>query len=85
MTSAALSVTFSPPDRLDYKNDQMRLIERLSHFIQGIMLVTDSPPGDLEPLLTRTLRPHRRRRIARRMRVFSSPSFRRAVLPRSRR
>jgi ABC-type antimicrobial peptide transport system permease subunit len=41
--------------RVDYKNDQMRLIELLSHFIQGIMLVTDSPPGDLEPLLRRTL------------------------------
>ena len=33
----------------------MRLIERLSHFIQGIMLVSDSPPGALEPLLRRTL------------------------------
>jgi predicted permease len=41
--------------RVDYKNDQMRLVERLSHFIQGIMLITDSPPGDLEPLLRRTL------------------------------
>jgi predicted permease len=41
--------------RVDYKNDQLRLIEVLSHFIQGIMLVTDSPPGDLEPLLRRTL------------------------------
>ena len=27
----------------------------LSHFIGGIMLVTDSPPGVLEPLLRRTL------------------------------
>jgi ABC-type antimicrobial peptide transport system permease subunit len=26
-----------------------------SHFIQGIMLVTNVPPGDLEPLLRRTL------------------------------
>ncbi len=41
--------------RVGYKSDQMRLIELLSHFIQGIMLVTDSPPGDLEPLLRRTL------------------------------
>jgi len=41
--------------RVDYKDDQMKLIERLSHFMQGIVLVTDSPPGDLEPLLTRTL------------------------------
>jgi ABC-type antimicrobial peptide transport system permease subunit len=41
--------------RVDYKDDQMKLIERLSHLMKGIMLVTDSPPGDLEPLLTRTL------------------------------
>jgi predicted permease len=41
--------------RVDYKNDQMRLIERLSHFIRGIMLVTEAQPGALEPLLTRTL------------------------------
>jgi predicted permease len=40
---------------VDYKNDQMRLIERLSHFVRGIMLVTEAPPGTLEPLLTRTL------------------------------
>jgi predicted permease len=41
--------------RVDYKTDYTRMVERLSHFIQGIMLVTDSPPGDLEPLLRRTL------------------------------
>jgi predicted permease len=41
--------------RVDYADDQLRLIERLSHFIQGIVLVTDSPPGALEPLLKRTL------------------------------
>src|SRR5207249_10606374 len=32
-----------------------RMVERLSHFIQGIILVTDVPPGDLEPLLRRAL------------------------------
>jgi predicted permease len=41
--------------RVDYKTDFTRMVERLSHFIQGIMVVTDSPPADLEPLLRRTL------------------------------
>ncbi|HXI30564.1 MAG TPA: FtsX-like permease family protein, partial [Vicinamibacterales bacterium] len=41
--------------RVAYENDQMRMIERLSHFMQGIALVTDAPPGELEPLLRRTL------------------------------
>ena len=36
-------------------NFNSRMVERLSHFIQGIMLVTDSAPGDLEPVLRRTL------------------------------
>jgi len=33
----------------------MAKIERQSHFISGIMLVTDLPPGTLEPVLTKTL------------------------------
>ncbi len=41
--------------RVDYKTDYRRMVEGLSHFIQGVMVVTDSPPGDLEPLLRRTL------------------------------
>jgi predicted permease len=40
---------------VDYKNDLMARIERQSHFIGGIMLVTSSSPGVLEPLLTRAL------------------------------
>jgi predicted permease len=40
---------------VDYKNDLMARIERQSHFIGGIMLVTSSAPGVLEPLLTRAL------------------------------
>jgi predicted permease len=40
---------------VDYGNDQLRLIERLSHFVQGILLVTDVPIGELEPRLRRTL------------------------------
>ena len=41
--------------RVDYKTDYTRMVDTLSHFIQGIMLVTDSAPGDLEPVLRRTL------------------------------
>ena len=43
--------------RVDYEDqyDEIRLFEMWSHFVGGIMLVTDSPPGVLEPLLRRTL------------------------------
>ena len=40
---------------VDYKNELMQRLERSSHFIQGIMLVTSVPPGVLEPQLTRLL------------------------------
>ncbi|MCU1275236.1 MAG: efflux pump, inner rane subunit [Bryobacterales bacterium] len=40
---------------VDYKNDLMKKIELRSHFIGGIMLVTNASPGTLEPLLTRAL------------------------------
>ena len=40
---------------MDYKQDMMKRIELQSHFIGGIMLVTNTPPGQLEPLLTKTL------------------------------
>jgi predicted permease len=40
---------------VDYKNELMARIELQSHFIRGIMLVTDTPVGVLEPLLTRAL------------------------------
>jgi len=40
---------------VDYKNELMKKIELRSHFIGGIMLVTNASPGTLEPLLTRTL------------------------------
>jgi len=40
---------------VDYKQDLMRRIERVSHFIDGIMLVTNASPGTLEPQLTRML------------------------------
>src|ERR1051326_7358322 len=37
-----------------YKNELMKRLELLSHFISGLMLVTNASPGALEPLLTRT-------------------------------
>ena len=40
---------------VNYKQDLMKSIELRSHFIGGIMLVTNTPPGVLEPLLRRTL------------------------------
>ncbi len=40
---------------VDYKQEGMKRTELQSHFIGGIMLVTGTPPGALEPLLTRTL------------------------------
>ena len=40
---------------VNYKQDLLKMIELRSHFIGGIMLVTNTPTGVLEPLLTRTL------------------------------
>jgi predicted permease len=40
---------------VDYKNGLMQRLELQTHFIRGIMLVTSTPPGVLEPLLTRAL------------------------------
>jgi predicted permease len=40
---------------VDYKNDLMKTIELRSHFIGGILLVTNAAPGRLEPLLTEAL------------------------------
>jgi ABC-type antimicrobial peptide transport system permease subunit len=40
---------------VDYKSPLMQRIELQSHFIGGIMLVTDALPGTLESLVTRTL------------------------------
>jgi predicted permease len=40
---------------VDYKQELMRRIELQSHFIGGIMLVTNLSPGEIEPLLTRAL------------------------------
>ncbi len=38
-----------------YPNPLMARIELQSHFIGGLMLVTNTPPGTLEPLITRVL------------------------------
>jgi predicted permease len=40
---------------VDYKNELMGKLELRSHYIQGITLVTNTPTGTLEPLLTRVL------------------------------
>ena len=40
---------------VDYQNDLMKRIEVQSHFIGGLMLVTDLSPGTVEPMLTRAL------------------------------
>src|SRR5262249_48175948 len=48
---------FAPLAQRADKSDQgkAKIIEGLSHIIQGIILVTDTPPGDLGPVLRRTL------------------------------
>jgi predicted permease len=40
---------------VDYKDTLMARVELASHFIGGMMLVSDVPPGALEPQLTRML------------------------------
>jgi predicted lysophospholipase L1 biosynthesis ABC-type transport system permease subunit len=40
---------------VDYHNELMKKIELRSHFIGGLMLVTNLPNGVLEPMLRRTL------------------------------
>ena len=40
---------------VDYKDALMKRVEVQSHFIGGIMLVTNTPPGTLQPVLTRIL------------------------------
>ena len=40
---------------VDYKENLMKMIERGSHEIGAIMLVTNTPTGTLEPLVTRAI------------------------------
>ena len=41
--------------RVDYATDYRRMVERLSHLVQGMLVVADSPLGSLEPMVRRTL------------------------------
>ena len=55
LTRAARPMFYVPlAQNVDYKNPLMKRIERQSHFIGGVMLVTDQSAGALEPVLTRT-------------------------------
>jgi predicted permease len=40
---------------VDYKNDLLKMLEKRTHFARGILLVTNTPPGVLEPQLGRLL------------------------------
>jgi len=40
---------------VNYKQDLLKTVELRSHFVGGIMLVTNTPAGALEPVLRRTL------------------------------
>jgi predicted permease len=52
----AMPMFFVPlAQNVDYKQEGMKTTELRSHFIGGIMLVTGTPPGALEPILTKTL------------------------------
>jgi len=52
----ALPMFYVPlAQNVEYQDELMKRVELDSHFIGGIMLVTNISPGALEPLLTRTL------------------------------
>ena len=40
---------------VDYRNPLMKRLEVQSHFVRGLLLVTSTPPGTLEPQVTRAL------------------------------
>lgn len=40
---------------VDYKNELMQRVETSSHFVRGLLLVTNTPPGMLEPQVKRAL------------------------------
>jgi predicted permease len=40
---------------VDYRNPLMKRLEVQSHFVRGLLLVTSTPPGALEPRVTRAL------------------------------
>jgi predicted permease len=56
LSSPARPMFYVPlAQNVDYKDELMKRLERSSHFIGGIMLVTSVPPGMLESQLTRLL------------------------------
>jgi predicted permease len=56
LTRPAMPMFYVPlAQNVDYKDVIMTRVELASHFIGGIMLVTNVPPGALESELTRTL------------------------------
>jgi predicted permease len=40
---------------VDYANDMMKRVETASHFVGGLLMVTGTPPGALEPQVARAL------------------------------
>jgi len=40
---------------VDYKNPLIKKVDVRSHFIDGLLLVTQVPPGTLEPILTKAM------------------------------
>jgi predicted permease len=56
LSRPALPMFYVPlAQNVAYQDELMKRLELRSHFIGGIMLVTNMPPGALEPLLTRVL------------------------------
>ncbi len=56
LTRPAFPMFFVPlAQNVDYKDPLMTRVELQSHFIGGMLLVTNIPPGTLEPALTKML------------------------------
>ncbi|HEY2915561.1 MAG TPA: ABC transporter permease, partial [Candidatus Angelobacter sp.] len=56
LSRPARPMFYVPLDQtVNYQHDLLAKLELRTHFINGIMLVTNASPGVLEPLLTRTL------------------------------
>jgi predicted permease len=56
MSRPARPMFFVPlAQRAGYRSEYRRMIEERSHFMQGILLLTDFAPGELEPVLRKTL------------------------------
>ena len=56
LRSSPLPMFFVPlAQNVAYHNEPMKRLERVSHLISGIVLVTNQSPGALEPVLTRAL------------------------------